>query len=214
MTGLRSRLDRLLATTSGKLPTYREADEDDLAWLVNQFAEATRRVREAGADAVEIHAAHGYVLSTFLASADNRREDRWGGSLGNRVRLTAEVTKAVRAAAGADMAVLVRLSGEEFGGAGRLTTPEAATAARVFAAAGADAIHVTGWGRNSFANFTDGPLPDEVGAYRSHAAAVKAAVGVPVIAVGRLLHPATCWSSAAVPPAWRRHASHGSAGTG
>lgn len=180
-------LARLMATTDGKMPTHREADEGDIAWVIDQFAQAARRARDAGADAVEIHAAHGYILSTFLASADNRREDRWGGSLENRARLTVEVTAAVRAAIGADMAVLVRVSGEEFGEPGALSTPEAVTAARMFVEAGADAIHVTGWGRNSFANFTDGPLPDEVGAYRSYAAAMKRAVSVPVIAVGRVL---------------------------
>lgn len=177
----------LAAATEGKSPEYHVADEDDLAILVDQFAEATRRAREAGADAVEVHAAHGYVLSTFLSAADNRRTDRWGGSLENRCRLTEEVLRAVRAAAGDDMAVLVRVSGEEFGEADGLSTPEAVTAARRFAAAGADAIHVTGWGRNSFRNFTDGPLPDTVGAYRHQAAAVKAAVSIPVIAVGRVL---------------------------
>ncbi|MGK2950644.1 MAG: FAD-dependent oxidoreductase [Acidimicrobiales bacterium] len=180
-------LGRLAATTGGKGPTYREADEDDLAWLIDQFAEAARRAREAGADAVEVHAAHGYVLSTFLARADNRRSDRWGGSLEHRARLTTEVLRAVRAAAGPAMAVLVRVSGREFGEDGALTTEEAVAAARLFEAAGADAIHVTGWGRNSFANFTDGPLPDSVGAYRQQAAAVKAAVCIPVIAVGRVL---------------------------
>ncbi len=180
-------LGRLAATTGGKLPTYHEADEDDLAWLIDQFAQATRRARQAGADAVEVHAAHGYILSTFLATADNRRHDRWGGSLENRARLTVEVLRAVRAEAGPDLAVLVRVSGREFGEEGALTTPEAVTAARMFVAAGADAIHVTGWGRNSFANFTEGPLPDAVGAYRSYARAVKAAVDVPVIAVGRIL---------------------------
>lgn len=180
-------LSRLMATTDGKMPTYREADEDDIAWVIDQFAEATRRARAAGADAVEVHAAHGYILSTFLASADNRRDDRWGGSLENRARLTVEVTAAVRAAAGADMAVLVRVSGQEFGEPGALSTPEAVTAARMFVEAGADAIHVTGWGRNSFANFTDGPLPDTIGAYREYAASMKRAVSVPVIGVGRVL---------------------------
>ncbi|MGH9227253.1 MAG: FAD-dependent oxidoreductase [Acidimicrobiales bacterium] len=180
-------LVRLAAATGGKLPTYREADEDDLAWLVDEFAAAARRVRDAGADAVEVHAAHGYVLSTFLARADNRRRDRWGGSLENRARLTVEVLRAVRAAVGPGTAVLVRVSGREFGEDGALTLDESVAAARMFAGAGADAIHVTGWGRNSFANFTDGPLPDTVAAYREDAKAMRAAVGVSVIAVGRLL---------------------------
>lgn len=85
------------------------------------------------------------------------------------------------------MAVLVRLAGREFGEAGALTTQEAVAAAPLFVAAGADAIHVTGWGRNSFANFTEGPLPDTVGAYRDLARQMKDSVDVPVIAVGRVL---------------------------
>jgi 2,4-dienoyl-CoA reductase-like NADH-dependent reductase (Old Yellow Enzyme family) len=178
---------RLAAATGGKLPTYREADEDDIARLIGEFAAAARRVRDAGADAVEVHAAHGYVLSTFLARADNRRQDRWGGPIENRARLTVEVLRAVRVAVGPGVAVLVRVSGRELGEEGALTLDESVAAARMFAEAGADAIHVTGWGRNSFANFTDGPLPDAVAAYREDARAVRAAVGVPVIAVGRLL---------------------------
>jgi len=183
-------LVRLAAATGGKLPVYREADEDDLAWLVGEFAAAARRARDAGADAVEVHCAHGYVLSTFLSRADNARQDRWGGSLENRARLTVEVLAAVRAAVGPGTAVLVRVSGREFGDEGEegaLAIEESTAAARLFADAGADAIHVTGWGRNSFANFTDGPLPDTVAAYRQDAAAVRAAVDVPVVAVGRLL---------------------------
>lgn len=180
-------LDRLMATTGGQLPTYQEADEDGIAWLIDQFAEAARRVRAAGGDAVEVHVAHGYVLSTFLSRADNRREDRWGGSLENRARLTVEVVQAVRRAVGDDLAVLVRLAGQEFGEAAALTTEEAVAASPLFVAAGADAIHVTGWGRNSFANFTEGPLPDTIGAYRGLARRIKDAVDVPVIAVGRVL---------------------------
>ncbi len=178
---------RLAATTGGKAPTFREADGDDIAWLIDEFAAAARRVRDAGADAVEVHAAHGYVLSTFLARADNRRDDEWGGSLENRARLTVDVVRAVRSAIGPGMALLVRVSGREFGEDGALTVDESTAAARLFAGAGADAIHVTGWGRNSFVDFTEGPLPDTVGAYRADAKAVREAVDVPVIAVGRLL---------------------------
>jgi 2,4-dienoyl-CoA reductase-like NADH-dependent reductase (Old Yellow Enzyme family)/NADPH-dependent 2,4-dienoyl-CoA reductase/sulfur reductase-like enzyme len=175
------------ASAGGNVPTYREADEDDILWLIDQFAAAAGRVRDAGADAVEVHAAHGYVLSTFLARADNRRIDRWGGTLENRARLTAEVLAAVRTTIGSEMALLVRVSGREFGDDGALTLDESTAASRMFVEAGADAIHVTGWGRNSFANFTDGPLPDTVAPYRADAKAMRDAVDVPVIAVGRLL---------------------------
>ncbi|MFI5717617.1 FAD-dependent oxidoreductase [Nocardia sp. NPDC051750] len=180
-------LRKLGAVTAGKRATYHEATRDDIDWLVRCFADAAGRVRDAGGDAVEIHIAHGYVLGAFLSRADNRRADDYGGSLENRARLAVEVIRAVDAAVGDSLAILVRVAGREFGEEGALTTAEAVRAAALFEAAGADAIHVTGWGRNPFSNFTDGPLPDEVGAYTDLAAAVKQAVSVPVIAVGRML---------------------------
>jgi 2,4-dienoyl-CoA reductase-like NADH-dependent reductase (Old Yellow Enzyme family) len=180
-------LTKMASVTGGKQPTYHEATEDDIAWLIESFAQAARRVMEAGADAIEIHCAHGYVLGSFLNRADNRRTDSWGGSLDNRARLTCEVLAAVRRQVGDRLAILVRVAGEEFGEPGALTTEEAVAAARLFEAAGADAIHVTGWGRNPFRDFLKGPLPDQVAAYRDQARAIKAAVGIPVIAVGRML---------------------------
>lgn len=180
-------IGKLAAVTGGRMPTFAEATDDDLMQVIDWFAEAADRVRRAGADAVELHAAHGYLLSTFLSRADNRRTDPWGGSIENRARLITECTAAVRKAAGPDMAILVRVSGREYGGATALTLAETVSAAPLIEAAGADAIHVTGYGRNSFANFTDGPLPDTIGAYREDAAAVKASVRIPVIAVGRIL---------------------------
>ncbi|MFI1462451.1 oxidoreductase [Nocardia carnea] len=180
-------LQKMGAVTGGKQATYHEATEDDIDWLVRCFAEAAGRVREAGGDAVEIHVAHGYVLGAFLSRADNKRTDEYGGSLENRARLAVEVIRAVEAEVGDSLAILVRVAGREFGEEGALTTEEAVQAAALFETAGADAIHVTGWGRNPFSNFTDGPLPDKVGAYTDLAAAVKRAVSIPVIAVGRVL---------------------------
>ncbi|GAB2856439.1 oxidoreductase [Nocardioides pacificus] len=179
---------RLMAgVTQGQAPSYREATEEDIAWVIDQFAQAARRVMEAGADAIEIHCAHGYLLGGFLSSADNRRTDAWGGSLENRAKLACEVIAAVRRMVGDRLAVLVRVAGEEYGEEGALSVEETIAAARLFEAAGADAIHVTGWGRNPFRDFLKGPLPDGVGAYRANARRVKAAVGIPVIAVGRVL---------------------------
>ncbi|MFI7190688.1 FAD-dependent oxidoreductase [Nocardia nova] len=180
-------LQKLAAVTGGKQATYREATQDDIGWVVRCFAEAARRVRAAGGDAVEIHCAHGYILGGFLSRADNKRTDEYGGSLANRARLAVEVIRAVKAAVGDSLAILVRIAGREFGEDDALTTEEAKQASALFEAAGADAIHVTGWGRNPFSNFTDGPLPDHVGAYTELAGEVKKAVSIPVIAVGRVL---------------------------
>lgn len=180
-------LAKMGGVTKGMPATYREATEDDIAWVIDQFAQAARRVMEAGADAFEIHCAHGYLLGGFLSRADNRRTDSWGGSLENRARLACEVIRAVRGEVGDRIAVIIRVAGEEYGDEGALTTAEATQAAKMFEAAGADAIHVTAWGRNPFADFLKGPLPNQIGAYRGYARQVKAAVGIPVISVGRVL---------------------------
>ncbi|WP_096905136.1 FAD-dependent oxidoreductase [Dietzia sp. WMMA184] len=180
-------LGRMGAATGGKKTVYKEMDHADIAWLIETWADAAERIAKAGADAIEIHVAHGYILGVFLNRRDNLRTDSYGGSLANRARLTCEVIAAVKARVGDKLAVLVRVSGEEYGQEGGLTLPEATEAAVLFERAGADAIHVTGWGRNPFDNFTDGPLPDTIGAYVDNAAAIKKAVSIPVIAVGRML---------------------------
>ena len=183
-------IDELLriATASGaKQATYHIATNDDLAWVAGEFAAAAGRAQSAGADAVEIHAAHGYLLSTFLSSAYNQRTDEYGGDLANRARLVVEVIQAVRNAVGSGFPILVRLNGCEYGIEGGITPQESAATARIAQDAGADAIHVSANAVNPFRDFTLGPLPSEVGQYRQMAAVVKKAVTIPVIAVGRLL---------------------------
>jgi 2,4-dienoyl-CoA reductase-like NADH-dependent reductase (Old Yellow Enzyme family) len=95
---------------SGPWPVPAELGAHDLERIVEGFAAAAVRAREAGFDGVEIHAANGYLLDQFLTEYTNRRTDAYGGSVANRVRLTAEVTGAVRAAVGSEFLVGVRLS--------------------------------------------------------------------------------------------------------
>jgi 2,4-dienoyl-CoA reductase-like NADH-dependent reductase (Old Yellow Enzyme family)/NADPH-dependent 2,4-dienoyl-CoA reductase/sulfur reductase-like enzyme len=178
---------RLASAGQGKSASYKVADEDDLAWVVGQFTDAAARVQAAGCDAVEIHAAHGYLLSTFLSNAYNHRTDRWGGSAENRARLTVDVVRAVRSRVGDGFPIVVRINGQEFGVEGAIDAADAAVLAPFIEAAGADAIHVSANAHNPFADFTEGPLPSVVGRYRDLARAVKRVVGIPVIAVGRLL---------------------------
>ena len=177
----------LATATQGKKATYKIADEDDLAWVIDQFAQAARRVKQAGVDAIEIHAAHGYLLSTFLSRGYNKRDDRWGGSLENRARLTCEVVRAIKRVVGDDYPVLVRVNGFEFGLEDGLTPDETARASALIEEAGADAIHVSANAHNPFADFTQGPLPSEVAQYREYTKTVKRHVTIPVIAVGRML---------------------------
>ncbi|WP_425860289.1 FAD-dependent oxidoreductase [Arthrobacter sp. TWP1-1] len=180
-------LRRMGAATAGKQATYKEMSADDISGLISDWADAAERIAKAGCDAIEIHVAHGYILGVFLNQRDNKRTDEYGGPLANRARLACEVIRAVKERVGDKLAILVRVSGEEYGQEGGLSLEESIDASKLFEQAGADAIHVTGWGRNPFDNFTDGPLPSKVGAYLENAATIKKHVGIPVIAVGRML---------------------------
>jgi len=179
-------LAKLGTASQGKQASYKEADEDDLAWVIDQFAQGAARAARAGVDAVEIHAAHGYLINTFLSAGYNKRTDRWGGAIENRGRLMTEIVRAVRAQVGNTIAISVRLNGMEYGLQDGMTPSEAAIFAVMAQDAGADAIHVSANAHNPFADFTDGPLPSGEAQYREFARIVKKAVTIPVIAVGRI----------------------------
>lgn len=87
--------------------------EPEIAEIIQCFAEAARRCRDGGLDGVEIHAAHGYLIHQFLSPLTNRRTDRWGGSLENRMRFLQEILRATRKAAGPDYIVGVRFSASQ-----------------------------------------------------------------------------------------------------
>ena len=91
-------------------PVPQEMDEKTIAATVGLFAAAARRAREAGFDVIELHGAHGYLISTFLSPITNRRSDRYGGSFENRARFLLEVIDAVRAEWPDDKPLFVRLS--------------------------------------------------------------------------------------------------------
>jgi len=84
--------------------------EEDISQVIKNFALAARRAQSAGYDGVEIHGAHGYLLSTFLSRHANRRTDRWGGSRENRFRIVDEVLKATRKAVGAEFPILLKMN--------------------------------------------------------------------------------------------------------
>lgn len=89
-------------------------DEQDIAELIERFASSAQLAEQAGFDGVQIHAAHGYLLSQFLSPLTNQRSDRWGGSLENRARLLVEVIRAVRARVSPRFAVAVKLNSADF----------------------------------------------------------------------------------------------------
>lgn len=166
---------------------YREATEEDLAWVCTQFADAVERAKKAGIDAVEIHAAHGYLVSNFLSPSTNRRSDRYGGSLENRARLMVEVVQAVRARVGRDYPVWLRLDGVEFLKPEGITSPDAVAAARLAERAGVDAINVSAYADpDQGIGFTEAHATHIPGQFVPYAAAIRAAVNIPVITAGRI----------------------------
>ena len=162
----------------------REMSRSEMDAVVADFAAAARRGVDAGFDLVEIHAAHGYLLSSFLSPLSNRRTDEYGGSLANRLRFPLEVFDAVRAAVPSALPLTVRISATDWAPDGNTAT-DALEIARAFVAHGAAAIDVS----------SGQVVKDEKPAYgRSYQTPfadlirheVAAAAGVKVIAVGAI----------------------------
>jgi len=116
------------------------ADMDDVR---DQFVAATLRAVEAGFDMIELHAAHGYLLSSFITPLQNKRQDEYGGSLSNRLRFPIEVFEAMRAAWPGERPLSVRISATDWAGDEGVTPDEAVLIAEAFAYAGADLIDVS-----------------------------------------------------------------------
>lgn len=117
----------------------RSADEADIQRLIGDFGRAARMAVQAGFDAVEIHAGHGYLLSQFLSPWTNHRKDSYGGTLSNRLKFPVSVIDQVREAVGPDYPVLVKMNCED-GFRGGLNIDEAVIAAGRFAEAGASML--------------------------------------------------------------------------
>ena len=180
-------LGRFVGGMGRHKPQLRVMDKGDIDQLVEWFAAAAGRAREAGFDGVELHAAHSYILAGFLSPYYNRREDEYGGPLENRARLLLETIRAVHRRVGADFPVWVRLDGEELRTKGGISLADAVATARLAEQGGAQAISVSAYATLTEGTaFTEAPLVHEPGALVGYAAAVKDAVSVPVMAAGRI----------------------------
>jgi 2,4-dienoyl-CoA reductase-like NADH-dependent reductase (Old Yellow Enzyme family) len=171
--------------------------KERIAETTANYAAAARRAQEAGFDCVEIHAAHGYLISQFHAPFENRRTDEYGGSLENRARFGLDVLRAVKAAV-PSLGVIYRLSVDDFFDGG-LTYGEGRSIAIWAAEAGADALHVTAGHYRSkpTAHRMIPPMTEPDATFLDFAADVKKAIKVPVIAVGRLGDPAIATAAVA-----------------
>jgi 2,4-dienoyl-CoA reductase-like NADH-dependent reductase (Old Yellow Enzyme family)/thioredoxin reductase len=165
---------------------------EEIADLVQVFAEAADRVCRAGCDAVEIHAAHGYLLNQFLSPLTNARGDRYGGDAENRMRLLLEVVDAVCVAIDRAIPVGVRIPGSE-AAEGGLTNADMAEVGRRLAAAGSAYLNVSN-GTSSGLRLGLGlayvaPAYVAPGPTVADAAAIRIAAGLPVVVAGRIVDP-------------------------
>ncbi len=167
----------------------KEMRPDDIGFTIAGFAAAAVRAEKAGFDCVEIHAAHGYLISQFLNGFENRRTDAYGGSLENRARFGLEVLAAVKAAV--RIPVIFRLSVDDYFPEG-LAFPEGRQVAAWAAQAGADALHIAAGHYRSLPSAARmiPPMQYPDATFLAYAADIKKEVAVPVIAVGRLGDPA------------------------
>jgi len=124
-------------------PVPREMTKADMDRVRDEFVRATEMAARAGFDMIELHAAHGYLISSFISPVSNRRTDAYGGSLENRMRWPLEVLAAMRRAWGGAKPLSVRISANDWVGDEGVTPAEAVQIARMFAGAGADIIDVS-----------------------------------------------------------------------
>ncbi|MDQ3267037.1 MAG: bifunctional salicylyl-CoA 5-hydroxylase/oxidoreductase [Myxococcota bacterium] len=162
-------------------PTPREMDADDLRRVKEAFVAAAVRSARAGFDMIELHLAHGYLLSSFLSPLSNRRTDAYGGSLENRARFPLEVFDAVRAAWPQDRPLGVRVSATDWLEPEGMTVEDTVALARMLQAHGCDLVDVS----------TAGNVPESRPEYGRmyqvpFAEAVRHRTGLPVMAVGNI----------------------------
>lgn len=158
-------------------------DLDGVARVRMEFAAAARRASEIGLDLIEIHAAHGYLLHQFLSPLSNQRQDGYGGSLQNRMRLTLEVFDAVRQAFTPGKPVGVRLSATDWV-AGGWDLDQTLALAQALAERGAAFLHISSGGLSP-----EQVIPLYPGYQVPFARAVRQVVDIPVIAVGLITEP-------------------------
>ena len=166
----------------------REMTLDEIRMIVQAFGDAARRVKEAGMDFVEIHGASGYLVNQFMSPFYNKRTDEYGGSLDGFMKFPLEVYQAVRNAVGPDFPVTFRTAGDEHVQGG-CSIEDRIEMIRRLADAGIDAVHVAGGILESIP-YVIAPESVEAGYNLDATEKIKAAVHIPVVAVGRLHDPA------------------------
>jgi 2,4-dienoyl-CoA reductase-like NADH-dependent reductase (Old Yellow Enzyme family) len=136
----------------------RRMSEEEILTTIQDFGAAAKRAKQAGFDAVQIHAGHGYLISSFLSPLTNRRRDAWGGDPNRRFRFLGEVYRVVRQNVGDDFPVLCKLNVDDYLGIG-LRPSEAYQAAQKLNAMGLDGLEISGGVNETALNMSRGEAP-------------------------------------------------------
>jgi 2,4-dienoyl-CoA reductase-like NADH-dependent reductase (Old Yellow Enzyme family) len=172
--------------SSGTTP--HEMTVEDILATIGDFVLAARRAKAAGFDGVQLHIAHGFLLSSFISPYTNRRKDEWGGSIENRARIIVEILREIAVKVGKDFPVIAKMNGTDgFAQEGKgLQVSDAADIAKVLAAEGLRAIEVSAGIREAELKSSKTGIADEdsEGYLLDLAVRVKSEVDIPVISVG------------------------------
>lgn len=172
-------------------PTYkvmpRELSENEIEEIIQAFVMAAWRAKQAGFDGIQLHCAHGYLLSSFLSPYTNRRQDQWGGNLENRIRVIEQILTRIKKSVGGDFPVITKLNSTDYLPGG-LQIEEAIEVASRLEKIGLDGIEVSGGsaesGRGSM--WTGLRNKEDEGYFVAAAAQIKRVVNIPVIGLGGL----------------------------
>ena len=170
----------------GKGPRYHELSVAEIQHEVQHFVNAAQRAKASNFDAIEIHAGHGYLISSFLSPAVNKRTDEYGGTPEKRARLLVEIISQIKKQI-EGFPILVRLDANEYRIENGITPDDFLITASLAQEAGADAIDVSAYGNTSKGiAFTEAPLVHEPGGFLEFVKMAKKALSIPVVAVGRI----------------------------
>ncbi|MFA5632014.1 MAG: FAD-dependent oxidoreductase [Porticoccaceae bacterium] len=161
---------------------------DDIGRIIQDFADGAERCVKAGFDFVEIHAGHGYLISSFLTPFFNRRSDEYGGCFDNRVRFLLDILRAVKERVGRQITVGVKVNGDDYLPQQGWTLADTLQLVPLLEKAGADYLSVTA-GVMGSPRLTVPPMYEPQGCFSDLAEEVKKRVAIPVSAVGRIKDP-------------------------
>jgi 2,4-dienoyl-CoA reductase-like NADH-dependent reductase (Old Yellow Enzyme family)/thioredoxin reductase len=167
--------------------TPRELSTEEVRALVEEFAQAARRAKEAGYDAVELHGAHGYLINQFVSSFSNKRTDEYGGNLRNRLRFPLEIIARIKELTGGDYPIIYRISADEMAEGG-LTIEDTKVIAQILEEAGIDALHVSAGVYKSGA-IVSAPSAVRTAPFSDYAMQIRRLVKIPVFTVDKIIYP-------------------------